>query len=45
MDDYQWGINPPKNERPREAIDFFLSLYKDDYEVILSNWQVAVIKK
>ena len=45
MDDYGWGVNPPREERPKEGIDFFLSLYKDDYELIFQNWQVAVIKK
>tara|TARA_B100001094_G_C18196268_1_gene811346 strand:+ start:13397 stop:13966 length:570 start_codon:yes stop_codon:yes gene_type:complete len=45
MDDYGWGINPPLEERPKEGIDFFLSLYKDDYELIFQNWQVAIIKK
>tara|TARA_Y100001972_G_C7582523_1_gene292167 strand:- start:209 stop:787 length:579 start_codon:yes stop_codon:yes gene_type:complete len=45
MDDYGWGINPPQEERPKEGIDFFLSLYKNDYELIFQNFQVAVIKK
>ena len=45
MDDYGWGVNPPREERPKEGIDFFLSLFKNDYELIFQNWQVAVIKK
>ena len=45
MDDYGWGVNPPNEERPKEGIDFFLYLYKKDYELIFQNWQVAVIKK
>ena len=45
MDDYEWGVNPLKEERPKEGIDFFLSIFKNDYELIFQNWQVAVIKK
>ena len=42
LDDYGWGGE--NNERPREAIDFFLSTYKNDYKIIFQNWQVALIK-
>tara|TARA_B100001996_G_scaffold134868_1_gene102614 strand:- start:1784 stop:2359 length:576 start_codon:yes stop_codon:yes gene_type:complete len=42
LDDYEWGLD--KKERPKEAIDFFLSLYHDEYTLILKNFQVAVKK-
>lgn len=43
LDDYEWG----KNEviRPKEAIDFFLNTFKENYKIIFKNYQVALIKK
>ena len=43
LDDYTWDEKTGK--RPKEAIDFFLSLYKNNYDIVFKNSQVAVIKK
>jgi len=43
FDDYQWGGEGVA--RPREAIDFFLSAYEKEYELIFKNSQVAVRSK
>lgn len=42
LDDYNWGNT--KYNRPREAIDFFLNCYKNEYDIILNNSQVAIKK-
>jgi len=43
LDDYHWGST--KYNRPKEAIDFFLNCYKNEYDIIFKNGQVAVKKK
>lgn len=42
LDDYMWG--DIKYNRPREAIEFFLNCYKNEYDIIFKNNQIAVKK-
>ena len=45
MDDYLWKNKSGSTERPKEAIDCFLFLYKNDFTILFKNYQVAVQKK
>lgn len=43
-DDYDWGPSKPPEERPHDAIDYFLSLHKDQLEILWQKGQVFVKK-
>ena len=43
LDDYTWGSI--KYNRPKEAIDFFLNCYENEFDIIFKNSQVALKKK
>ena len=45
FDDYTWGLGLPSEDRPHDAINEFFLKYKDQYEIILKNWQVFARKK
>jgi len=45
FDDYKWETYRPSEERPEHAIDAFLEKYKDQYEILIKNYQVHVRKK
>lgn len=42
FDDYGWEVMPEPTDRPKLAIDSFLSCYAKRLEVISMGWQVAV---
>lgn len=43
-DDYDWGPTKPSEERPHDAIDGFLSMHKDQLEILWQKGQVFVRK-
>jgi predicted O-methyltransferase YrrM len=45
MDDYGWGYDRHDKEKPQTAIDAFLYIYQDLYEVLHVGWQVFIKKK
>jgi hypothetical protein len=44
FDDYQWRL-PLVTVFPGEAIDAFLSVFRDEVDLIGKGWQVAVRKR
>lgn len=47
FDDYLWtdpNVDDPENT-PKPAIDEFLNIHRGEYDVLLSAWQVWVVKK
>lgn len=44
FDDYEWALMPKPTDRPRIAIDAFLSVYADHVRVLAVEYQVAVQK-
>jgi|688.fasta_scaffold557750_2 hypothetical protein len=44
FDDYLGAINLPINQRPKMAIDFFMSLYSERIEVLESGYQLWIKK-
>jgi hypothetical protein len=45
FDDYGYGRNLEAYKTPAPAIDFFLMTYKNEIEIIKSNYQIWIIKK
>lgn len=44
FDDYEWGLQAPETERPRIAIDAFVSAFAADLTVRYRGYQIAVEK-
>lgn len=44
FDDYGYGVNLDEREKPSLAIDFFLKAYENQIEILISNYQVWVMK-
>lgn len=45
FDDYLWGIDQfPERLRPKPAVDFFVSSFSQDCDVIWSDYQLAIRK-
>jgi cephalosporin hydroxylase len=45
FDDYGWGVHTTdEKQKPKLAIDAFLSAYQGHYQLILKGWQVFVKK-
>ena len=44
FDDYLGAGNLKVNERPKIAVDFFCSLFSDSLEVLVSNYQLWIMK-
>ena len=45
LDDYGWGSDRVDYETPKPAIDAFMYIYRDLYEVLQFGWQVFLKKK
>lgn len=45
MDDYGWGYDRPDKEKPAPAIDAFLYIYQDLYDILDHGWQITIRKK
>jgi predicted O-methyltransferase YrrM len=45
FDDYLWGYGLDPEQTPQPAIDTFMEVHKDEYEVLDINWQVWLQKK
>jgi predicted O-methyltransferase YrrM len=45
FDDYGYGENYEAYKKPAPAIDFFLMAYSNQIEILISNYQVWVMKK
>jgi predicted O-methyltransferase YrrM len=44
FDDYQLGYSLPLEQRPEFALDVFLTLFPDEYQVVLKDYQLMVRK-
>ena len=44
FDDYEWKVYPDEIDRPKLAVDSFISCYARSLEIIGLGWQVAVVK-
>lgn len=45
LDDYLWGHESPPTGKPMPAVDSFLFIYQDLYDLLHIGWQVTVRKK
>lgn len=44
-DDYGWGIHTnDEKQKPKIAIDAFLSAYRDHYQILSNGWQIFIKK-
>lgn len=44
FDDYLWDMHRPEELRPKIAIDAFISVYRNDIEIVIQEYQV-ILKK
>ena len=45
FDDYEWDHPDGTDKNPKPAIDKFLEIHKDEFELISKGWQVWIRKK
>lgn len=45
FDDYPWGKELPLIRRPKFGIDAFMSVFQEQFDVLVSNYQVIIRKK
>lgn len=45
FDDYPWGKEIPEIRRPKFGIDAFMSVFQEQFDVLVANYQMIIRKK